>query len=221
MNQINLVPIEYKKRYRRKWYILLGAVGGAVTCMVLITLALIPTFQIAAAEKEQERIAAELSTKEIVETKAVLAQIDEAHQRNDKAGKLLVELGDPTHITRQTMDTVVGNVPKGLRMNAVTMEHKDHTILIEGHARSITKVAQYVVQLYNTGQFDIIEYESKPNEGKDLIGWMDYNIKIKPNNLLTEAEEASLKAAQDAAPAQAEEAVETEPKKDAGGDELL
>ncbi len=188
MNQINLVPIAYKQKYKRKWYILFGVMGSAVTCMILVTLALIPTFQIKAAEREEEYLVAALATSEMQETREILNKTAEAEKRKEKAAKLIEELDAPTHITRQTMDVVVGSVPRGLRMNEVVMEKKDYNIIIDGQAHSITKVAQYIVQLYNTGQFDIVEYSANPNEDSKITGWIDYNIRIKPKNLMTEEE---------------------------------
>lgn len=56
MNQINLVPVEYKKQQRRKWYVLFGALGGALVILILITLAFIPVFKIRSAKNLQEEL---------------------------------------------------------------------------------------------------------------------------------------------------------------------
>lgn len=221
MNQINLVPIEYKKRHKRKWYILFGALGATTVAMVLMILAFILVLEINTAKQEQKRLIKALSTKDMLETRMILNETTMAQDRNSEAVKLLEELELPTHITRQTMDVILGSVPKGLRMNQIVMERINYNIIIDGHAHSITNVAQYIVQLNNTGQFDIVEYSANPNEDSKIEGWIDYNIRIKPKNLMTDEE---INAAEDARKAEeaAEEAeLETEPKKDAGGEELL
>ena len=220
MNQINLVPIGYKQKYKRKWYILFGVMGSAIICMILVTLALIPSFQIRAAEREEEYLLEALATEQMQETRDILNKTEEAQRRKEKAAKLIEKLDGPTHITRQTMDIVVGSVPKGLRMNQVVMEKANHNIIIDGQAHSITKVAQYIVQLYNTGQFDIVEYSANPNEDSKVKGWIDYNIRIKPSNLMTEEEirqaEESRKVAELEVAAENEEVEETEDLEEEG-----
>ena len=224
MNQINLVPVEYKKQQRRKWYVLFGALGGALVILILITLAFIPVFKIRSAKNLQEELTEELATKNMVETRMILDETEEAYISSNKASKLLEELDVPSHITRQTMDVVVGSVPRGLRMNEVRMDKDENGIVVAGYARSITKVGQYIVQLYNTEQFNIIEYTAGSIEESPVPGWMEYSITIQPR-FFVEAEEKAEAAAAEEESEEGEEGQESdeedEEAEEEGADEVL
>lgn len=184
MNQINLVPTAYMERERRKWYTLFSVLAGLIVVSILIALALIPLFKISAAKQEQERLTAALAVDHMVETRMILDETEQASLKNTQANKLIEELDLPSHITRQTMDVVVGNVPKGLRMNVVRLDQKDKTIAIEGYGENAIKIIQYITQLHNTGQFNILEYETNQDEGSQIAGWLEYSIKIQPTSFV-------------------------------------
>lgn len=214
MNQINLIPIKYKKRQQRRWYILFGSLGSIVVLIVLINLALIPVFGIKEAIKEQEILTEDLASAKILETKMIVEEVKVAKQKNSKAANELQELDVPAHITRLTMDSVVGSAPKGLRMNQVIMENKDQSIIIDGHAKDVNNVAQYIVQLYNTGQFDIVDYAISPKSDTTIPGWFDYNIRIKSKNSLSE------EAAEETEEIEEIEEIEESEEEQGGGDIL-
>lgn len=188
MDQLNLVPMGYKKRLKRKWYILFGSIGSVLACMTLITVAFIPVMKINAAKEVEAQLIQALETREIVETKEILAETEQAHLENAKVIKRLAGIDQSSHITRETLDVVLGNIPKGLRMNQVTMVNNDHTIALVGQAQNITKVAQYIVQLYNTGQFEILDYSANQNKDTTTIEWIDYAIKMIPKQFVKSEE---------------------------------
>lgn len=184
MNRINLVPIGYKKRHKRQWYILLSLMGSGAICVVLISLGLIPLLQINLAQQEQELILNQLEAKEIIEIKTILEQKKTAEVKYIKVVEFLEDLDGPTHIRRQTMDNILGSVPKGLRINEIKMKHQDGIVAINGQAHDITKVAQYIIQLNSTKQFEIMDYKIDQNSDFNVPGWMNYSIMMRVKNVL-------------------------------------
>ena len=181
MNQINLLPLGYQKRQRRKYYLIIGALTSLIGSLTLMGLLLIPTLKIHAAQEEYEALSKVLASQEVLETRSLLKESIKAKEQNAKAAKILDELDQPNHISRQTMDVLTASVPKGLRINRMIMLKQDKSITIEGQAQEISQIAQYMVELSNTGQFEIIDYRATPNQES---AWTDYSLLIQPRNLI-------------------------------------
>lgn len=189
MNGINLVPNQYNKAYYRRWFISLGIVGGILTIIILAFLAYIPVSKIKVEEKKLIELDTQLESEKLKEVKKVLEEFKNVEQEKSDIESTLQNLDIPSHVTRQTMDTIVGSAPKGLRIDEMIIENEGNAASIKGKAKNISNVAQYIVQLYDTGQFENMTYSANQSDDLKLGEWIEYSIHIQFKSLLEEIQD--------------------------------
>lgn len=221
MNNINLVPESYERSLRRKWYVGFGVAGGIIVFVTLITLALIPGYKIDAENQERRRLENKLLNPELIEVQEVLEEIEWLEGSRGYVQDMIDELNVPSHITRQTMDMVATNIPKGLTFNELNINPSDNSIIIAGMADSTTKVADYIMKLHNTDSFGEITYAYNETSDAELenLDWVDFNMQIQ----ISEEEELDedgevIEGEETEEDIESEESEEDETDEDAGED---
>lgn len=207
MNNINLVPIEYEKSFKRKWYVGLGVSAGVIGIVSLMVVAFIPIQQIKMEQEKQAILDQKINREELEIVKAIAEEIKQNQAEKTKAESMVEQINLPSYVTRETMDILVAGAPKGLKMDSLTVGGSEDRIAINGNAEHVTKVVEYIVRLHRTKEFENITYTTNQSGNTELEGWIAYNIDIKLKSLLEE------EAIEEAAP--------SEDADDAGGEEAL
>lgn len=179
MNHINLVPIEYKKTLKRKRYIGFGVIMGIISIMGLLFLTFLPMHYIEIQQNEQVILDQMLTHKNLEPAITVMEAIKESKEEQLNAQLILDQIDFTSHITRTTMDIIVGSAPKGLRINELTIEGAQNIMNIKGNALDVKTIVAYIVALYYTEQFENIVYTTHYNKSLQTEGWIDYNLEIK------------------------------------------
>jgi len=184
MNNINLVPNKYKKSYSQKWFIALGGVGAIVCIGALVFLAFIPINKIKQEESKQIALEERLKSETIQEVKNVINQVNAKENEKEKTLLMLKEINLPSPITKKSMDVIVESAPKDFRMSKIKLTNLDSKIDITGKTKNVTNVAEYIILLHNTKQFQQINYTVEKKEDPELAGWMDYHIEMQDRTLI-------------------------------------
>lgn len=192
MNNINLVPSQYKKAYSRKWFIIFGILGVVCCIMILIFLSFIPINKIKKEENRQISLEKSLKSKEIEGIKNIINEINIKESEKQKLVSILNDIGIHSSVTKQTMDIIVGNAPKGLRMNTINIKNLDKTIYITGKAKHSKNIVEYIILLYNTNQFQHISYRTKQQDKTEEEEWVEYSIEIQGHNVTKEAKDLEI-----------------------------
>lgn len=179
VNEINLVPVQYKKSLKRKWYILGSVVGGILVIILLGSLAYMPSHQMILAQKEQEDLDMKLKSELLLDLQNIIQETQVLQKEKSDIELNLEQMDIPSHISRTTIDIVVGNTPSGIRINEIIMDRLSNTADVRGRAENITNVAQYMVALYKTNQFENITYTTSQDKSSDANWQVAYNIQIQ------------------------------------------
>lgn len=184
MNNINLVPNQYKKAFNRKWFVALGIVG-VVGCLILLAfLAFIPVNKIREEKNREIILDKALSSQQIERVKNVINQVNAKENEKEKMLLTLKTINSPSLITKKSLDIIVESAPKGLRMGRLEMKNLDSKTYITGKARNATNISQYIILLHNTNQFQQISYTIEQKDKPELEGWIDYHIEIQDHMLV-------------------------------------
>ncbi|HHX62084.1 MAG TPA: hypothetical protein GX707_15450 [Epulopiscium sp.] len=198
MNHINLVPLQYKQSFKRRWYIGGGISAGILVIIGLSHLIYLPLHQIKMAEKEQVALDAKLSSEVLADIKNMIEEIALVEKEKSQVEQNLKEMNKPSHASRQTLDIIVANAPGGIRINQITIDGPSNTTNIRGSAQNIASIAQYIGGLHNTQQFQEITYTTSPNSDQDIKWKIEYDIDIRLKPFREDVEESDDSGGEDA-----------------------
>lgn len=181
MKNINLVPRQYIRCFRRRWYITSGIVLGILGFVILSLSIYLPAYHINVAMEEQVTLDAKLSNPVLIEVKDIIQEITMMQKEKSDLQQSLKEMDKSSHVSRKTMDIIVAHVPGGVRINQIIIDRLSNTASLEGSAQGIANVAQYMAGLYNTKQFQEISYTTSQNSETDFKWKFGYEIRIQLN----------------------------------------
>ncbi len=179
MKNINLVPREYKKYFRRRWYITGGIVLGILGFVILSLFIYLPAYHINLAKEEQVNLEAKLNNPVFLEVKDIIQETNKVQKEKLELEQSLKEVDKSSHVSRKTIDIIVAHAPGGVRINQIMIDRASNTASLGGNAQSISNVAQYMAGLYNTKQFREITYTTSQNSGADCQWKFGYEIRIQ------------------------------------------
>jgi len=189
MNNINLIPNQYKKSYSQKWFIGAG-IGSAILCViVLVFLAFIPINKIKEEENKQMVLEESLKDKKFEQVESIMKEVNAIESEKEEMLLTLKEIDVPTPITRETMDIIVESAPKDLRMSTISIESSENLIHIEGKAKHAKNVAEYIILLHNTKQFQHTSYMIEQKNKAEQGDWIEYSIEIQDHVLIEKMKE--------------------------------
>jgi len=209
MNNINLVPNQYKKAYSQKWVVVLGMIGFIFCVMGLVFLAFIPINQIKEEENKQIALEERLKSEEIQQVQRVINEVNEIVNKKEKALLILDEIDTPSPITRRTMDIIVESAPRNLRISTMKIQKSDNTIHISGKAKQSENVAEYIILLHNTKQFEKINYIIEQKNKTEQGDWIEYSIEMQDYMLVKRIKDL-----------ETQESIESEPE-EIGSEDIL
>ena len=178
INPTNMLPVQYKRSFKRKWY-MAGAIGTiALVIGVLSSLAYMPLKQIIALENQERYLEAKLNQEGLTKVRQMIEETRQAQEEKDQIKATLDGISTPSHISKNTMDIMISNAPGQITINTIIMDRLLNTIVISGTGKDVTTVAQYMMRLYNTEQFKEITYTT--NQDSQMGTAYTIEIQLKP-----------------------------------------
>lgn len=177
MKRINLLPAEYIKEQKIRYYVKLGIILVIIECLGGVYVAITPLLELNKEAIRKAEVEKKLNNEAFSEVYEINTALDEVEKKVIAWGNNLTSMEKEAFISTALLDTLLSSVPLGVTIDTLDIQEETQTIDLAGRTTNHFTTMGYISYLQSLYPMGKLTFEIGESEDESI--YRTFTIKLE------------------------------------------